>query len=246
MAKIVGIHTSGELIGSVKIWTLSAVPENYLLCDGSAISRTTYADLFDKIGTIYGAGDGSTTFCLPDYRGIHLRGLINIPAVTGTGTAASSNATFTNHGLRTGMRVRMTSGTLSPLATATNYYAIVIDANTLAFANSQALATAASPTKIAISGANSAVIQQWMDPDATNRVAPQTGANSGANVGSFQEDQIISHSHSYRNNENNGASNSGTSADPASKNFYDRATGSVGGNQTNPANAYVNYIIVYR
>lgn len=41
----------------------------YLICDGSAVSRTTYADLFALIGTTYGAGDGSTTFNLPDMRG---------------------------------------------------------------------------------------------------------------------------------------------------------------------------------
>ena len=46
-----------------------AVPDGYRLCDGSAISRTTYSELFALIGTKYGLGDGSTTFNLPDYRG---------------------------------------------------------------------------------------------------------------------------------------------------------------------------------
>lgn len=41
------------------------VPTRFLACDGSAVSRTTYAALFAKIGTTYGAGDGSTTFNLP-------------------------------------------------------------------------------------------------------------------------------------------------------------------------------------
>ena len=44
-------------------------PPLWLLCDGSAVSRTTYADLFGAIGTTWGAGDGSTTFNLPDFRG---------------------------------------------------------------------------------------------------------------------------------------------------------------------------------
>lgn len=44
------------------------VPNGYLLCNGGIISRTTYADLFSVIGTTYGAGDGSTTFNLPDFR----------------------------------------------------------------------------------------------------------------------------------------------------------------------------------
>jgi microcystin-dependent protein len=44
-------------------------PDGWFICDGSAISRTTYADLFAAIGTRYGTGDGSTTFNLPDARG---------------------------------------------------------------------------------------------------------------------------------------------------------------------------------
>jgi microcystin-dependent protein len=46
-----------------------AAPTGWLLCDGSAINRTTYATLFSAIGTAYGVGDGSTTFNLPDLRG---------------------------------------------------------------------------------------------------------------------------------------------------------------------------------
>jgi microcystin-dependent protein len=49
-------------------------PVGYLLCDGSAVSRTTYSALFASIGIIWGAGDGSTTFNLPDLRGMFLRG----------------------------------------------------------------------------------------------------------------------------------------------------------------------------
>lgn len=47
----------------------STAPAGWLLCDGSAVSRATYATLFGVIGTTYGAGDGSTTFNLPDLRG---------------------------------------------------------------------------------------------------------------------------------------------------------------------------------
>jgi hypothetical protein len=43
------------------------LPDSYLVCDGSAISRTTYAELFDVIGTTYGLGDGTTTFNLPNF-----------------------------------------------------------------------------------------------------------------------------------------------------------------------------------
>lgn len=47
----------------------SSAPSGWLLCDGSAVSRTTYAALFAVIGTTYGAGDASTTFNLPDLQG---------------------------------------------------------------------------------------------------------------------------------------------------------------------------------
>lgn len=52
----------------------TAAPTGYLMCDGSAVSRTTYAALFTAIGITAGQGDGSTTFNVPDYRGRFLRG----------------------------------------------------------------------------------------------------------------------------------------------------------------------------
>lgn len=64
------VTTSDKMrTGSVEIFTGSSIPSGYLLCDGRAVSRTTYADLFKVIGTTYGAGDGSTTFNLPDFTG---------------------------------------------------------------------------------------------------------------------------------------------------------------------------------
>lgn len=51
------------------------VPNGWLLCDGSAVSRTAYAALFGIIGTCWGVGDGATTFRLPDPRGRFLRGV---------------------------------------------------------------------------------------------------------------------------------------------------------------------------
>jgi microcystin-dependent protein len=47
----------------------TAAPTGWLACDGTAISRTTYASLFAAVSTSYGVGDGSTTFNLPDFRG---------------------------------------------------------------------------------------------------------------------------------------------------------------------------------
>lgn len=61
---------AAEPAGVVKLWagTIATIPTGYLFCNGAAVSRTTYADLFTAIGTIYGVGDTSTTFNLPDLR----------------------------------------------------------------------------------------------------------------------------------------------------------------------------------
>lgn len=56
-------------IGIVQQFAGSTAPEGWLICDGSAVSRTDYAALFSVIGTTYGTGDGSTTFNLPDMQG---------------------------------------------------------------------------------------------------------------------------------------------------------------------------------
>lgn len=55
-------------IGFIKTFAGTTPPEGTLLCDGSAVSRDTYSELFAAIGTTWGAGDGSTTFNLPDLR----------------------------------------------------------------------------------------------------------------------------------------------------------------------------------
>ena len=55
--------------GAMMAWASDTIPSNWLLCDGSAVSRSTYASLFAAIGTQYGSGDGTTTFNLPDIKG---------------------------------------------------------------------------------------------------------------------------------------------------------------------------------
>lgn len=62
-------------IGDVKASVLSSNHDHWFLCNGQALSRTEYADLFEIIGTNFGSGDGVSTFNLPDYRGKFLRGL---------------------------------------------------------------------------------------------------------------------------------------------------------------------------
>lgn len=70
----------------------SSIPTGWLECNGSAISRTAYAALFNEIGTLYGAGDGATTFNIPDLRGEFIRGYDNGRGVdSGRGLATTQS-----------------------------------------------------------------------------------------------------------------------------------------------------------
>jgi len=60
--------------GAIMPFAMNSAPAGWLAADGTAVSRSTYAALFAAISTTYGAGDGSTTFALPDLRGIFVRG----------------------------------------------------------------------------------------------------------------------------------------------------------------------------
>lgn len=60
--------------GAVCSFAGSSAPDGWLVCDGAAVSRTTYAALFEQIGTVFGAGDGVATFNLPDLRNEFVRG----------------------------------------------------------------------------------------------------------------------------------------------------------------------------
>lgn len=62
-------------VGSIVPFGGSAIPSGYLLCNGQAVSRTTYAELFAVIGTAFGTGDGSTTFNVPDLREATTKGV---------------------------------------------------------------------------------------------------------------------------------------------------------------------------
>ncbi|MEM7183193.1 MAG: phage tail protein [Spirochaetota bacterium] len=73
--------------GTVLSYAGSSAPIGFLLCDGSAVSRTTYADLFAVLGTTWRAGDGTTTFNIPDGRAAS-------PTGAGTSTGYTQNETL--------------------------------------------------------------------------------------------------------------------------------------------------------
>jgi len=63
-----------DLVGIIISYPKDTLPTGFLACDGSAVSRTTYADLFSVVSTTYGTGNGSSTFNVPDLRAAFLRG----------------------------------------------------------------------------------------------------------------------------------------------------------------------------
>ena len=93
--------------GTIVSYAGASVPSGWLLCNGANVSRTTYANLFKAIGTLWGAGDGSTTFALPDSDGRVLQGATDVskigkylqaglPNITGCGQVlAYMGASFT-------------------------------------------------------------------------------------------------------------------------------------------------------
>lgn len=108
------------LIGS---FPTNACPAGWLEANGAAVSRTTYAGLFTAIGTMYGPGDGTTTFNLPDYRGYFLRGWSH---GSGNDTAAATRTNRgdgivgDNVGTKQGDAIRNITGALSGVKGATS------------------------------------------------------------------------------------------------------------------------------
>ena len=92
--------------GTVTMFAGSTAPTGWLICDGSAVSRTTYAALFAVIGTTYGTGNGSSTFNLPNLQGKFALGKSSSYALGSTGGAATVSLSTANlpahtHGSKT-------------------------------------------------------------------------------------------------------------------------------------------------
>ncbi|NDA63751.1 MAG: hypothetical protein EBX50_17230 [Chitinophagia bacterium] len=86
MAPFITTQVDGVPPGTVMDFAGPTPPSGYLLCDGQAVSRTTYSNLFGVLGVVWGAGDGSTTFNLPD-----LRRRVTVGS-GGTGSSALGNS----------------------------------------------------------------------------------------------------------------------------------------------------------
>ena len=136
-------------VGTILDFAGSTAPTGYLVCDGSAVSRTTYAALFaaltvtvNGVDTLpWGDGDGSTTFNIPDFRG-----RTSIGAGTGTATGATAHALASKGGTETHKLTAAQSGVPAhshPLANSS----IVYNNDS---SNTQRMATSGSGTKISV------------------------------------------------------------------------------------------------
>lgn len=119
--------------GSLIMWTTTSAPTGWLICDGSAINRTTYATLFAVIGTTYGSGDGSTTFNIPNLQGKVAVGrdsgdtAFDVMGETGGAKTVDSSHTHTNPQLD--LRSPGPGG-VAGVAEGGNYYAYVQSGST--------------------------------------------------------------------------------------------------------------------
>ena len=207
--------------------------DTWVLCDGRDVIGSDYAVLKE--------GDAVTSHNIPDARGQFLRGKVNLDTISGDGLASDSvldQATFNSHGInRTGFKIKLQSGTLSGLNTSTEYYAIVVDENTLAFATS--LANAQSDTRVGISGTNSAVLVQYENPNGDVAVGTQAVDNIGRHRHIHQTVQHVPFQYGQPNGSQAGTFNGGSQGDPgyyAYTSFHD-------GDETTPKNVTVNTFI---
>ena len=95
---IIDAHKTSAPIGSIIMWAGSDanVPDGWALCNGSAVSRTTYSDLYTLTGNTFGAGNGSTTFNLPDMRDRFVVGAGSTYSRNGKGGSTSVTLTTAN------------------------------------------------------------------------------------------------------------------------------------------------------
>lgn len=234
--------------GAILPYGGATAPTNFLLCDGTAISRATYATLFGILSTSYGVGDGSTTFNLPNLKGRFPLGYsASAPTKVLTFASRSSNTitvtgsdNVADNEIQTGQAIfyATTGSVITGLSDDTTYYAIRVAYNQFTLATS--LANAIAGTVITLSGDGTGT--QTFTLTYTARPLGQTG---GEETHGLTVAEIPSHSHAFRNDSGSGVSSpqiayadgSGTESTSII------ATGGSGSHNNMPLFQVVNYII---
>lgn len=220
-----------------------AVPTGWLECNGQLVSRTTYSALYTAISTTYGPGDGSTTFGIPDYRGLFLRGYDHGSNGFDAGRSASGTSatvtitiaapgvvTWTAHGFHVGQPIWFTtSGSLpTGLQANTIYYVSTTGLATNSFSVSTTCANAIAGTNITTSGS-------------------QSGTHTGHAPPNIESDAVGPHTHTTGMSgftALTGAGSVGFSGGGANSfGTLPATTGSTGTTETRPLNMAVMYII---
>jgi len=135
------------ITGSIQMWPTASAPTGYLLCDGTAVSRTTYATLFALFGTTFGTGDGSTTFNLPNYTN-------RMPYGTTIGsTGGSADAILVSHT----HAATVTDPGHHHLGSVYNYYSATTGGGGYVSGINQSTATTDSTTGITVANATAGV-----------------------------------------------------------------------------------------
>ena len=253
----VGIAPVQFPTGCVLPFAGTTAPEGWILANGDAVSRTQYAGLFAVIGTSHGIGDNSTTFNVPDYRYQVPRGRGGVASQNFLPAAVnitSEEITITGHDYkRTGFRVRISSsGTIvGGLAINTDYYVIIVNANTIKLATTRANALAGTAINLTSQGTGTHTISQSEGADFASRAAVN-GGNSGDNVGSLEEDAFTNHNltiSTYQGASGSNVANTGTSSGgpfPVSNEvtFINKGSGVPRtANETRTNNILTNFII---
>lgn len=219
-------------IGTLIIVPTETVPTGYLECNGATISRTTYSELFTVIGTLFGVGDGSTTFEIPDLRGKFLRswdhGAGNDPGVVSITGDTHSNTTIDSIADTSVLEVGMIiTGTGIPTSTTISS----IDSG-VAITISQAATTTASDVTLT----------------CTDRTDSGDGSTIGDHVGTNQADEFKSHSHDMWRNTGNSANpaRSYTVASGYANTISSNVPAFSGGDETRPININLMFCIKYQ
>lgn len=180
--------TTGDIIPSG-----ASTRAGCLLCDGSAVSRSTYAALFTAIGTNFGVGDGSTTFNVPNLPGRTLIGAgtgISIGTISNVNTGTDQLTITANNSVYTGSLINYvsTGSAIGGLTSGVNYYAIRISSTIIQLATTLANALAGTAIDLTSGGSGTQTVSITL---TTRSVGDQVGEETHASTIS----EMAAHTH---------------------------------------------------
>ena len=224
----------------------STAPTGFLLCDGSAVSRTTYSALFAITGTAYGVGDGSTTFNVPDLRSSFPLGggTARTRVMTFDGASAVDPATDTitvtsNDWLHTGQAVVLAGSSLPTGLSAGTYYVIRTSATAIKLAANVGNANAGTAVDITADGSGTCTLTQTL-------TARTVGATGGEETHALSDAEMASHTHTFTAYNGTGSADfpSSSGSDAADSDVITTSsTGSDTPHNTMPPYTVVSFII---